>query len=163
MADEMMNNEQQEPLNPEEALAKLMRDSVPKEKYDALQKQYNDFFNKVANGHFTDEEAKEQEPTEDEKQQAFFQAIDKLYNRKTHGSVEFMENALIIDNYLVSHGQRSAFAPSRGDVTPDIDSVTEAVNATLQSCVDQSNGSDSICSAHYADSIDTKFMTGSRS
>lgn len=162
MTEEMMENEQQETMTPEETLAKLMRDSVPKEKYDELRNQYNAFFNKVANGRFTGEE-KEQEPTEDEKQQEFFKAIDKLYNRKTRGSVEFMENALIVDNYLVSHGQRSAFAPSRGDVTPDVESITEAMNEIFKSCVEQSNGNNNICSAHFSDLIDTKILTGSRS
>ena len=136
MADETKTNETQETINPEEALARLMRESVPKEKFDALQKQYNDFFASVANGSFTTGEEAEREPTEDEKQQEFYKAVDTIYKHKFHGSAEFMKNAVIIDDYLVSHGQRSAFAPSRGELTPDIEASTENFNELLKDCSD---------------------------
>lgn len=153
----------QETLSPEEALAKLMRESVPKAQYDALQKQYNDFFSKVASGRFTEEDEGEREPSEDEKQQQFFKAVDTIYHRKFHGSKDFMDNALIIDNYLTSHGQRSAFAPSRGDITADIENQCEAFNKYLQECIDNCGGDDSICSANFASAIDTPFKNVPRS
>ena len=92
------------PKSPEEILQELMRNSVPKAQYDALDKQYKEFFAKVANGQFPSGEGGEKEPTEDEKQQRFYKAIDTIYNRKFKGSVEFMENATIINDYLVEHG-----------------------------------------------------------
>ena len=149
--------------NPEEMLQKLMRDSVPKAEYDALKKQYNEFFAKVANGQFQSEEGGEKEPTEDEKQQRFYKAIDTIYNRKFKGSVEFMENALIIDDYLVAHGERSAFAPSRGDITPDIESRCENFNEALKDALEDANGNDRICSLRFAEQIDTPYAVGSRS
>lgn len=156
------NTENQESLSPEEMLQKLMRESVPKEKFDELQKQYNDFFAKVANGHFTGEEEGERELTEDEQQQRFFKAVDTLNKHKFHGSVEFMENALIVDDYLVSHGQRSAFAPSRGDITADVDILTENMNAIFRECLEQASGDNDMCSMNFAKCIDTQYKTGSR-
>ena len=149
--------------NPEEMLQKLMRDSVPKAEYEALKKQYNEFFAKVANGQFQSEEGGEKEPTEDEKQQRFYKAIDTIYNRKFKGSVEFMENALIIDDYLVAHGERSAFAPSRGDITPDIESRCENFNEAMKDALEDANGNDRICSLRFAEQIDTPYAVGSRS
>ena len=159
---EMNNNENQESPSPEEMLQKLMRESVPKEKYDELQKKYNDFFRDVATGHFTGAEEGERELTEDEKQQKFFKAVDTLNKHKFHGSVEFMENALIIDDYLVSHGQRSAFAPSRGDVTADVETMTENMNAIFRECLEQASGDNDLCSMNFAKCIDTQYKTGSR-
>lgn len=160
MADEI-NEQMNETLNPEEALAKLMRESVPKAEYEKLQQQYNDFFSRVASGQFTDEEG-ERAPTEDEQQQEFFKAVDTIYNHKFHGSAEFMKNALIVDNYLVAHGQRSAFAPSRGDITPDIEVSNENFNRFLQDCLEQGQGDDTLTSAYFAKQIDTPYRTGTR-
>lgn len=160
MADETKTNETQESVSPEEALARLMRESVPKEKFDALQKQYNDFFASVANGSFTTGEEAEREPTEDEKQQEFYRAIDTIYKHKFHGSAEFMKNAVIIDDYLVSHGQRSAFAPSRGELTPDIEASTENFNELLKDCLEAGDGDDTLTSAYFAKQIDTPYKTG---
>ena len=120
------------PKSPEEMLKDLMRNSVPKEEFDKLQTQYTEFLAKVASGQFTGGEEKGQEPTEDEKQQAFYRAIDKINNHKFKGSVEFMENATIINDYLVEHGERSAFAPSRGDITPEIESRCENFSEALK-------------------------------
>ena len=149
--------------NPEEMLQKLMRDSVPKAEYDALKKQYNEFFAKVASGQFGGEEGGEKEPTEDEKQQRFYKAIDTIYNRKFKGSVEFMENATIINDYLVAHGERSAFAPSRGDITPEIESRCENFSEALKDALEDANGNDRICSLRFAEQIDTPYAVGSRS
>lgn len=157
------NQTENEPLNPEEALAKLMRESVPKEEYDKLKKQYNDFFSKVASGRFTEEEQGEREPSEDEKQQEFYRAVDTIYRRKFRGPVEFMKNARIVDEYLTSHGQRSAFAPSRGDITTDIENQCEAFNNYLKECLDNCGDDDSICSANFACGIDTPFKNVPRS
>lgn len=148
--------------NPEDMLQKLMRDSVPKAEYDALKKQYNEFFAKVASGQFGGEGGGEKEPTEDEKQQRFYKAIDTIYNRKFKGSVEFMENALIIDDYLVSHGERSAFAPSRGDITPDIEAKTETFKDILTDSLEAADGNDRMCSTYFSNCIDAP-MAGSRS
>ena len=148
---------------PEEMLQELMRNSVPKAKYDALDKQYKEFFAKVANGQFQSEEGGEKEPTEDEKQQRFYKAIDTIYNRKFKGSVEFMENATIINDYLVEHGERSAFAPSRGDITPEIESRCENFSEALKDALEDANGNDRICSLRFAEQIDTPYAVGSRS
>ena len=150
--------------NPEEMLQELMRNSVPKAKYDALDKQYKEFFAKVANGQFQSGEGGEKkELTEDEKQQKFYKAVDTIYNRKFKGSVEFIENALIIDDYLVSHGERSAFAPSRGDITPDIESRCENFTEAMKDALEDANGNDRICSLRFAEAIDTTSAVGSRS
>ena len=150
--------------NPEEILKQLMRESVPKAEFDALQKQYNEFFAKVASGQFQSEEGGEKkELTKDEKQQRFYKAVDTIYNRKFKGSVEFMENALIIDDYLVSQGERSAFAPSRGDITPDIESRCENFNEAMKDALEDANGNDRICSLRFAEAIDTPYAVGSLS
>lgn len=150
------------PKSPEEMLKDLMRNSVPKEEYDKLQKQYNEFFAKVASGNFTSGEEKGKEPTEDEKQQAFYRAIDKINNHKFKGSVEFMENALIIDNYLVEHGHRSAFAPSRGEISQDIQNQTEDFNEVLKDALEAGDGDDSLCSLYFARMVDTPYKVGTR-
>lgn len=160
MADETMTQEQT--MTPEETLAKLMRESVPKEQYEALQKQYNDFFQNVASGHFTKTEEGTQEPTEDEKQQEFYKAIDTINSRKFHGPVQFMENALIIDNYLKEHGQRSAFAPSRGDITADIETQNETLNEIFQDALEAADGDDNLCTAYFAKCVDAPLRTGRR-
>ena len=155
-------NEQQETMTPEETLEKLMQNSVPKEKYDALQQKYNSFFSEVANGHFGTEK-EDEAPSEEDKRKKFEEALRKLYERKTHGSAEFFENALIVDDYLVEHGHRSGFVESMGDVSPESESNGEAFKEILRESLDVSGGNSYLCSANFADCIDTKIVTGSRS
>lgn len=148
---------------PEEMLKELMRNSVPKAEYEALKKQYNEFFAKVATGQYSGEEGGKKEPTEDEKQQEFYKAIDIINNRKFKGSIDFMKNALIIDDYLVSHGERSAFAPSRGKITPEIESDCTEFKDVLKDCLADAEGSDRRCSLAFSEAIDTPYEVGSRS
>ena len=161
MADETKTNETQESVSPEEALARLMRESVPKEKFDALQKQYNDFFASVANGSFTTGEEAEREPSEDDKEQEFYKAVMNIYKHDHFlGSPEFMEDAIIIDDYLTSHGQRSAFANSEGEITPEADVNNQNLTDLFKACLEASDGDPTLCSAFYAKHIDTPYKTG---
>lgn len=160
MADETITNETQETLNPEEALAKLMRESVPKEKYDALQKQYNEFFSSVCDGSFSDANA-QREPSEDDKEQEFYKAVMNIYKHDHFlGSPEFMEDAIIIDDYLTSHGQRSAFANSEGEITPEADVNNQNLTELFKACLEASDGDPTLCSAFFAKHIDTPYKTG---
>lgn len=147
---------------PEEMLKNLMRNSVPKEQYDQLLKEHNEFFAAVANGQYSRSGEPGKQVTEDDKQQEFYRAIDKIYNRKFKGSVEFMENALVIDNYLREHGQRSAFAPSRGEISTEIESQTEDFNQVLKDSLEAADGDDTLCSVYFAKMIDTPYKVGSR-
>lgn len=150
-------------LDPIEQLKKLRSETVPLERYRAMEAERNKLYSELANGHFTREEGGEKEETEDEKQQKFYKAIDTIYNHKFKGSNEFIKNALIIDDYLVSHGQRSAFAPSRGEITTDIQNNTEEFNSVLKDSLEAGDGDDTLCSVYFAKCINTPYPVGSRS
>ena len=73
-----------------------------------------------------------------------------------------MSNALVIDNYLREHGQRSAFAPSRGEISTEIESQTEDFNQVLKDSLEAADGDDTLCSVYFAKMIDTPYKVGSR-
>ena len=150
MADnEQIMNEEVTP-SPEEVLVKMKETMVPKEEANKWQKKYNDLFQSVANGSFSGEDNKPHEKTEAEKKADFENNIRKLgdaSNRVT--PLEMFQTMVDIDDYLTSHGQRSGFAPTTGEITEDIANSCEKTRELLQTIIEKSEGSDSVALAMF--------------
>ena len=124
-------------LTPEETLRQLKETTVSKTDYEEAVNKYNALFNQVATGSFYAHET-DDKPTEEELTQKFNDNVKVLHNNKGLSSREHARRLLEMDEYLVNHGQRSAFAPSSGDLTPDINNSVEKVREFLKSALEQS-------------------------
>lgn len=146
-------NENEETQTPEEVLADLKANSVPKKDYEALQAKYNNLFRMKANGTFAEETY---EKTEAEKVKEFNENVMNIKNKKTTGSYEQMKSLVEIDDYYKEKTGKSIFAPSRGDLDDDGVKTCEALHDLLKNCVDISEGSNEVASAYFANAIDTR-------
>ncbi len=149
---EQIMNEEVTP-SPEEVLVQMKENMVPKEEAAKWQQKYNDLFRSVANGTFSGED-KVPEKTEEEKK-ADFESIVKRFgdasNRAT--PLEMFQSMLDADEYLTSHGQRSGFAPSEGEITPEIEASCEKTRELLRSVIERSEGSNEVALAYLGNHL----------
>ena len=154
MAENEQNvNEEVVTPSPEEVLVKMKENMVPKEEAQKWQQKYNELFQSVANGSFSGED-KVPEKTEEELKAEFDSNIKILTDTsKSIRPLDMFQKTLEVDDYLTSHGERSCFAPSTGDITPEIDASCTKMHSLLESVIAQADGSDEIALAYLGNHL----------
>ena len=154
MAENEQNvNEEVVTPSPEEVLVQMKETMVPKEEAQKWQNKYNELFRSVANGTFSGED-KVPEKTEEEKKADFEGKIKRLGDSTNKMSpLEMFQNMLDIDDYLTSHGQRSGFAPSEGEITPEIETSCEKTRELLRTVIERSEGSNEVALAYLGNHL----------
>ena len=152
MSDQEMNTPAQVPT-PEQVLVEMRETMVPREEADKWQQKYNELFQSVANGTFSGED-KVTEKTEEELKAEFDSNIKTLTDTsKSIRPLDMFQKMLDVDDYLTSHGERSCFAPSTGDITPEIDASCTKMHDLLESVIAQTDGSDEIALAYLGNHL----------
>ena len=154
MAENEQNvNEEVVTPSPEEVLVQMKENMVPKEEAQKWQSKYNELFRSVANGTFSGED-KVPEKTEEELKAEFDSNIKTLTDTsKSIRPLDMFQKMLEVDDYLTSHGERSCFAPSTGDITPEIDTSCKKMHSLLESVIAQADGSDEIALAYLGNHL----------
>ena len=151
MSDQEMNTPAQVPT-PEQVLVEMRETMVPREEADKWQQKYNELFRSVANGTFSGEDKVEK--TEGELKAEFDSNVKRLTDTsKSLRPLDMFQLMLDVDDYLTSHGERSCFAPSTGDITPEIDASCTKMHSLLESVIAQSDGSDEIALAYLGNHL----------
>lgn len=152
MSDQEMNKPAQVPT-PEQVLVEMRETMVPREEADKWQQKYNELFRSVANGTFSGED-KVTEKTEDELKAEFDSNVKRLTDTsKSLRPLDMFQLMLDVDDYLTSHGERSCFAPSTGDITPEIDVSCTKMHDLLESVIAQADGSDEVALAYLGNHL----------
>lgn len=150
--EQIMNEEVVTP-SPEEVLVQIKENMVPKEEAQKWQQKYNELFRSVANGTFSGED-KVPERTEEEKKADFEGKIKRLGDSTNKMSpLDMFQTMLDIDDYLTSHGQRSGFAPSEGEITPEIETSCEKTRDLLRTVIERSEGSNEVALAYLGNHL----------
>ena len=154
MAENEQNvNEEVVTPSPEEVLIQMKENMVPKEEAQKWQQKYNELFRSVANGTFSGED-KVPEKTEEEKKAGFEGNIKRLGDSTNKMSpLDMFQTMLDIDDYLTSHGQRSGFAPSEGEITPEIETSCEKTRDLLRTVIERSEGSNEVALAYLGNHL----------
>lgn len=154
MAENEQNvNEEVVTPSPEEVLVQMKENMVPKEEAQKWQQKYNELFRSVANGTFSGED-KVTEKTEEEKKADFEGKIKRLGDSTNKMSpLDMFQTMLDIDDYLTSHGQRSGFAPSEGEITPEIETSCEKTRDLLRTVIERSEGSNEVALAYLGNHL----------
>ena len=154
MAENEQNvNEEVVTPSPEEVLVQMKENLVPKEEAQKWQNKYNELFRSVANGTFSGED-KVPEKTEEEKKADFEGKIKRLGDSTNKMSpLDMFQTMLDIDDYLTSHGQRSGFAPSEGEITPEIETSCEKTRDLLRTVIERSEGSNEVALAYLGNHL----------
>lgn len=154
MAENEQNvNEEVVTPSPEEVLVQMKENMVPKEEAQKWQQKYNELFRSVANGTFSGED-KVPEKTEEEKKADFEGKIKRLGDSTNKISpLDMFQTMLDIDDYLTSHGQRSGFAPSEGEITPEIETSCEKTRDLLRTVIERSEGSNEVALAYLGNHL----------
>lgn len=151
MSDQEMNTSEQVPT-PEQVLVEMKENMVPKEEAQKWQQKYNELFRSVANGTFSGEDKVEK--TEDELKAEFDSNVKRLTDTsKSLRPLDMFQLMLDVDDYLTSHGERSCFAPSTGDITPEIDASCTKMHDLLESVIAQADGSDEVALAYLGNHL----------
>ena len=146
-------NEEVVTPSPEEVLVQMKENMVPKEEAQKWQQKYNELFRSVANGTFSGED-KVTEKTEEEKKADFESNIKRLGDSTNKMSpLDMFQTMLDIDDYLTSHGQRSGFAPSEGEITPEIETSCEKTRDLLRTVIERSEGSNEVALAYLGNHL----------
>lgn len=148
-----MEEIQEEIKTPEEVLKELKKNTVAKTQFDELQQKYNKLYAETANGMFFADESEQEEESEEDKKKHFEEVVLAKKAGMIHGSTANMKLLLDVDDYLTSHGQRSCFAPSIGDLTEADEAMCSAMHDALRYAVDNSDGSDASASVLFANCI----------
>lgn len=133
---------------PEEQLLELQENSVPKDKYEQLENRFNEFVQRVANRTFTTTGSEPATPTEEERVQQYANDVLDIKHHRVRGACAHVERLLRIDDYLTSHGERSAFEPSSGTLTEDCVTSADHVRDVLRDALEKSEGSDEVLISH---------------
>ena len=150
MEDNINTNEEETVLNPEDVLVAMEANTVPKSKYDELERRFNKFFQARASGLVLPEEEKPE--TEEEASARIVKLIKEQNpeNGKTLGTCNRMKALLDLDDYLTSHGKRSCFSPSKGDITEDQEIANESLRTAMRTALERGNGDDEATAASFA-------------
>ena len=144
MSDQEQNTNEQEQKTPEQILAEMKENMVPKEEAEKWQSKYNELFRNVANGTFT----KEDKPlSEEDKRKAFEANVREMTGESSVKPLDFFKNLVDFDDYLIEHGERSCFAPSSGTIDAAIENSCQQVHDLLTTVIDESQGNNEIALA----------------
>ena len=137
-------NEEDSSLSPEEVLKKMRENMVPREEAQEWENKYNKLFQSVANGTFQ----KEEEPlSEEDKRKAFEENVKTMTGEASVKPLDFFQNLVDFDDYLLEHGERSCFAPSSGTIDAAIENSCEQVHNLLTTVIEESHGNNEIALA----------------
>lgn len=140
--------------SPEEILLTMKETMVPRTEAEKWQLKYNNLFQSVANGTFSGEDNTPKAPTEEESRAAFEANIKKLGNAANKVTpLELYQTMLDIDDYLIAHGQRSGFAPSEGEITPEIEASCEKTRELLRATIERAEGSNEVAMAYLGNHL----------
>lgn len=148
--EEEMKNEQT--MTPEEVLVEMQKNTVPKSEYEEMRDKYYKLFKATANGLTIGDEKKED--TEEEKEKRFNDSVKAIATKEKRGTVAQFKNMIEMHDYLTSHGKRSCFAPSRGEVNESTEAQCQALRDLMKESVEASNGDDTACSTYFASRLD---------
>lgn len=152
MTDIETNANEQVPT-PEQVLVEMRETMVPKEEAQKWQNKYNELFRSVANGSFSGED-KPAPKTEAELKADYEDNLKALADTNKHmGPLEMFKRMLDVDDYRIRHGERSAFAPSEGEYSQDIQDSCDKVHALLDSVIAQADGSDDVALAYLGNHL----------
>lgn len=150
MAEEIMNQEEKV-MTPEEVLVAMQQNTVPKSEYEEMRDKYYKLFQSVANGGTLGEDKKVE--TEEDKAKRFNESVKSIALKEKRGTVEQFKNLIEMHDYLTSHGKRSCFAPSKGDVSDSDEDTYQNMRDLMEESVNASNGDDTACSTYFASRI----------
>lgn len=145
MAENEQNvNEEVTTPSPEEVLAQMKENMVPKEEAVKWQQKYNELFRNVANGTFINED---KPLSEEDKRKAFEANVKEMTGESSVKPLDFFKNLVDFDDYLLEHGERSCFAPSSGTIDAAIENSCQQVHDLLTTVIDESQGNNEIALA----------------
>lgn len=147
MADEMTT--QEETMTPEEVLVQMQKNTVPRTEYEEMRDKYYKLFQKTANGLMLEDDTPKTE-TEEDKAKRFNESVKAIATKQKHGTVAQFNNLIEMHDYLTSHGKRSCFEPSKGEVNDYTESQAQALRDLMVESVEASNGDDTACSTYFA-------------
>ena len=137
-------NEEDSSLSPEEVLKQMRENMVPREEAQEWENKYNKLFQSVANGTFQ----KEEEPlSEEDKRKALEENVKTMTGEASVKPLDFFQNLVDFDDYLLEHGERSCFAPSSGTIDAAIENSCEQVHDLLTTVIEESHGNNEIALA----------------
>ena len=139
-------------MTPEEVLVEMQKNTVPKSEYEEMRDKYYKLFKETANGLTIGDEKKEE--TEEEKEKRFNDSVKEIATKEKRGTVAQFKNMIEMHDYLTSHGKRSCFAPSRGEVNESTEAQCQALRDLMEESVEASNGDDTACSTYFASRLD---------
>lgn len=148
MADERApgteENKETEPKTPEETLAWMKQNMVPKSELEAARREYNQLFQDVCNGKYDGKAPQddEKEDGNDLKKKADA-AVKELVGGNQRSACAIAEDLLMVDDLFVKKGQRSIFEPSKG--ARDFEGTRQSAQRTrelLESALEKANGDD---------------------
>ena len=137
-------NEEVVTPSPEEVLAQMKENMVPKEEAVKWQQKYNELFRNVANGTFINED---KPLSEEDKRKAFEANVREMTGESSVKPLDFFKNLVDFDDYLLEHGERSCFAPSSGTIDAAIENSCNQVHDLLTTVIDESQGNNEIALA----------------
>lgn len=135
-------------MTPEEVLVEMQKNTVPKSEYEEMREKYYKLFKATATGLVLDDEKKEE--TEEEKAKRFNDSVKAIATKEKRGTVAQFNNLIEMHDYLTSHGKRSCFEPSKGEVNEYTESQAQALRDLMEESVNASNGDDTACSTYFA-------------
>lgn len=145
MAENEQNvNEEVVTPSPEEVLVQMKENMVPKEEAVKWQQKYNELFRNVANGTFTNED---KSLSEEDKRKALEENVKEMTGEASVKPLDFFQNLVDFDDYLLEHGERSCFAPSSGTIDDAIENSCQQVHDLLTTVIDESHGNNEIALA----------------
>ena len=144
--------ENEKTMTPEEVLVEMQKNTVPKSEYEEMRDKYYKLFKATANGLTIGDEKKEE--TEEDKEKRFNDSVKAIATKEKRGTVEQFKNMIEMHDYLTSHGKRSCFAPSRGEVNESTELQCQALRDLMEESVEASNGDDTACSTYFASRLD---------
>lgn len=135
-------------MTPEEVLVELQKNTVPKSEYEEMREKYYKLFKATATGLVLDDEKKKE--TEEEKAKRFNDSVKAIATKEKRGTVAQFNNLIEMHDYLTSHGKRSCFEPSKGEVNEYTESQAQTLRDLMEESVNASNGDDTACSTYFA-------------
>lgn len=118
-----------------EALAEMKRNSVPKERYEKLERENKELMQAIIDGKTVEAPAVEEKPVD-------VDAIRTEMFTKDLTNLDYIKDTLALREALISKGDPDPFLPIGKNISPTVDDQIAAnrVAECLQYCVDVSNG-----------------------
>lgn len=156
MAEEIVKDQEEKVLDPEEQLKIALKEMVPKGELDEAKKDYNRLYQKILNGEFSGKEEPEKDTGKMIKEN-YEAAMKAMTSHSVRSACEHAKNLLAIDDYYVSQGQRSIFEASDGD--RDYNGAKDSAEKTrqlIEFALEEANGDDNLYVARIANHLKDK-------